>query len=199
MIAGQRYLGSNVDIWSCGVIMFALICGYLPFEDPNTANLYQKILRGEFQIPKFVSKEAGDLLKNILNTVPESRYTVEDIRKHKWFNLVPIQEKDMMASKGLIIGKNAIPVNRKVLNMLDEEFGFKRDHAKKCLIANKHNHVTTTYYLLYQKYERQGLLHKEDELDLLSEEDTTIVSKEIPQHHSTAAPPSSAKNTLSQT
>lgn len=40
MIAGQRYYGSNVDIWSCGVIMFALVCGYLPFEDPNTTNLY---------------------------------------------------------------------------------------------------------------------------------------------------------------
>lgn len=48
MIAGQKYHGSNVDIWSCGVIMFALICGYLPFEDPNTTNLYQKILKGEF-------------------------------------------------------------------------------------------------------------------------------------------------------
>jgi len=48
MIAGLRYQGSNVDIWSCGVIMFALICGYLPFEDPDTPKLYQKILKGDF-------------------------------------------------------------------------------------------------------------------------------------------------------
>ena len=48
MIAGKRYHGSNVDIWSCGVILFALICGYLPFEDPNTANLYKKILNGDY-------------------------------------------------------------------------------------------------------------------------------------------------------
>jgi 5'-AMP-activated protein kinase catalytic alpha subunit len=65
--------------------MFALICGYLPFEDPNTTNLYQKILKGDFQIPKFVSKEASDLLKKILCTDPEQRYKIDDIRQHKWF------------------------------------------------------------------------------------------------------------------
>lgn len=62
MIAGKRYFGSQVDIWSCGVILYALICGYLPFEDPNTTNLYKKILNGEFKIPKFLSKDAQSLL-----------------------------------------------------------------------------------------------------------------------------------------
>jgi 5'-AMP-activated protein kinase catalytic alpha subunit len=58
MIAGKRYLGSQVDIWSSGVILFALICGYLPFEDPNTTQLYKKILNGDFNIPKYVSTDA---------------------------------------------------------------------------------------------------------------------------------------------
>ena len=44
MIAGKKYLGNNVDIWSCGIIMYALICGYLPFDDPNTANLYKVLI-----------------------------------------------------------------------------------------------------------------------------------------------------------
>lgn len=57
MIAGKRYHGANVDIWSTGVILFALVCGYLPFEDPNTAKLYKKILNGDFFIPKFVSDD----------------------------------------------------------------------------------------------------------------------------------------------
>jgi len=48
MIAGERYFGSKVDIWSCGVILYAMVCGYLPFEDPDTAKLYKKILRGDF-------------------------------------------------------------------------------------------------------------------------------------------------------
>ena len=51
MIAGKRYNGTNVDIWSCGVILFALLSGYLPFEDPNTSNLYKKILSADYQLP----------------------------------------------------------------------------------------------------------------------------------------------------
>ena len=90
MIAGKRYLGSNVDIWSCGVILFAMICGYLPFEDPNTANLYKKILNGEYTIPKFVSAESRDLITNILNTDPEKRFKISDIRKHPWFNQITV-------------------------------------------------------------------------------------------------------------
>lgn len=86
MIAGQRYHGAHVDVWSCGVILFALVCGYLPFEDPNTTNLYQKILKGEFQIPKFVSKDCADLMKSVLCTSPDKRFSIEDIRRHKWFS-----------------------------------------------------------------------------------------------------------------
>jgi len=58
MIQGKRYHGSHVDIWSCGVILYALVCGYLPFEDPNTNNLYKKIISGEFKMPKFLSADA---------------------------------------------------------------------------------------------------------------------------------------------
>lgn len=71
MIAGHRYEGLGVDIWSCGVILYAMICGFLPFEDPDTAKLYSKILSGEYTMPKFVSKDARDLIKKILNTEPE--------------------------------------------------------------------------------------------------------------------------------
>jgi 5'-AMP-activated protein kinase catalytic alpha subunit len=112
MIAGQRYLGSRVDVWSCGVIMYALICGYLPFEDPNTTNLYQKILKGDFQIPRFISKEAADLLKCILCTDPEKRYTVGQIRAHAWFNLAPYKLRE---PNGLIMGVNEIPISSRLL------------------------------------------------------------------------------------
>lgn len=53
-----------------------MLCGYLPFEDPNTSALYKKIIQGDYKIPKFVSSEGKDLIKNILNTDPTKRYTI---------------------------------------------------------------------------------------------------------------------------
>lgn len=106
MIAGKRYHGLQVDIWSCGVILFAMLCGYLPFEDANTSNLYKKILNGDFQIPKFVSNEARDILKGILNTDPQKRFTIQDIRNHAWYNLIPNERE----AEGIMIGVNSVPV-----------------------------------------------------------------------------------------
>jgi 5'-AMP-activated protein kinase catalytic alpha subunit len=77
MIAGKKYNGTRVDIWSSGVVLFAMICGFLPFEDPNTSKLYQKILAGEFEVPKFISPEGKSMIKSILDINPETRITIQ--------------------------------------------------------------------------------------------------------------------------
>jgi serine/threonine protein kinase len=145
MIAGKKYSGPKVDLWSCGVILFAMICGYLPFEDPNTSSLYRKILNCEYEIPKNVSAEARDLLTKILDTNPETRLTVDQVLAHPW-----IRQVSQTAAPGLIIGFNDIPIDHSILSQL-EQFGFSPEYAAKCLEANKHNHVTTAYYLLLHK------------------------------------------------
>lgn len=88
MIAGKKYFGPLADMWSIGVILFALVSGYLPFEDPNTAVLYKKILAGDYQTPKWISPEVKDLIACILEVDPKKRYTVENVRKHPWYNIV---------------------------------------------------------------------------------------------------------------
>ena len=153
MIAGKRYHGSNVDIWSTGVILFALVCGYLPFEDPNTAKLYKKILNGDFQIPKFVSSECKDLMKCVLNTDPAKRYKAEDIKRHPWFTQVPWDSDPF--DQGIFVGKSDIPLYSNILELL-EQFRFDLSDAERYIKNNKHNHITTTYYLLMKRYERLG-------------------------------------------
>lgn len=132
--------------------MFALICGYLPFEDPVTTNLYKKIMEGNFHIPKFVSKEAAELMRRILCTDPDSRIRIAEIKRHPWFNIHP-RDRHRQFNGGIIVGINEIPVSGQLLKVLEEQFGFKAEQARKALASNKHNHLTTTYYLLLKKYE----------------------------------------------
>ena len=87
MLYGKKYSASPVDIWSCGIVLYAMICGYLPFEDLDFDILYKKIKEGKFKIPLHVSPNAKDLIKNLLITNPKKRYTIEQIKKHKWFKL----------------------------------------------------------------------------------------------------------------
>lgn len=84
MIRGEKYDGLKVDIWSSGVILFAMLCGYLPFEDPDTPALYKKILSGSYNLLKSLSDDAKDLVAKILNGNQSERYTIEQIRNHPW-------------------------------------------------------------------------------------------------------------------
>ena len=111
MIAGKRYNGLQADIWSCGVILYAMVCGYLPFEDPNTNLLYKKILNAEYAIPQWVSEECKDIIGKILNTEPTERFKVEDIRAHSWYKIVNVRDYG-----GIIVGTHSIPIDEEIIN-----------------------------------------------------------------------------------
>jgi serine/threonine protein kinase len=150
MIAGKEYVGLKVDVWSAGIILFAMVCGYLPFEDPNTRKLYKKILKGVYQAPKYVSDSVKDLIEKILKTNPDERITIEQIRAHQWFNQV---QQDI--SPGILVGYQNIQVDSQVLSMLSS-LKVDADYARKLIEANKHNHISTGYYLLLKKHLRNG-------------------------------------------
>lgn len=145
MISGQVYKGTCVDVWSCGVVLFALLNGFLPFEDPETSELYAKILAADYQMSDHVSDEAADLIRRILTTDPEKRITIPEIKRHPWFNIVPYT---LPGEPGVFVGTDCPPVDTSILKKMHTDFGHDPLHVLKCLEANSHNSLFATYFLL---------------------------------------------------
>ncbi|XP_031497832.1 CBL-interacting protein kinase 1 [Nymphaea colorata] len=85
VLANRGYDGATADIWSCGVILYVILTGCLPFDDRNLAVLYQKIFKGDVMIPKWLSPGAQHMMRRILDPNPKTRITAAEIKEDKWF------------------------------------------------------------------------------------------------------------------
>lgn len=85
VIRGQAYKGSSADIWSCGVILYALLAGRLPFDDEDVAALLNKVKVGQFEIPDAIDPLAKDLIRKMLEKDVSARITIADIQTHPFY------------------------------------------------------------------------------------------------------------------
>jgi 5'-AMP-activated protein kinase catalytic alpha subunit len=132
VVSGKAYSGPEVDVWSCGVVLYALLCGSLPFDDENVPNLFRKIKHGNFTLPGHLSSEAKDLIVQMLVVDPTRRITFSQIRKHSWFQkdlpeylsgaLRSPQDKDLGANPDIIQELQDLGINiEDVENLKPEE------------------------------------------------------------------------------
>ncbi|KAK7264789.1 hypothetical protein RJT34_32399 [Clitoria ternatea] len=96
VLANKGYDGATADAWSCGVILYVILTGYLPFDDRNLVVLYQKIFKGDVHIPKWLSPGAQNMIKRILDPNPKTRITMAGIKEDPWFQqgYVPATPED---------------------------------------------------------------------------------------------------------
>lgn len=143
MLLGKAYNGLKADIWSCGVVLYAMVCGFLPFEDQNISELYEKIRKGIYVEPIWLSDKAKDLIKHVLDANPDTRFSIEDIKNHPW-----------MKNSPAFISKD-IGLDYKTIETMDK-LGYDKRKTLAYLENNQKNSLTTMYHLLSNKKKDLG-------------------------------------------
>ncbi|KAH6819212.1 SOS3-interacting protein 3 [Perilla frutescens var. frutescens] len=111
VIGKKGYDGAKADIWSCGVILYVLLAGYLPFQDDNIVAMYRRIYRGDFKCPPWLSPEARKLITKMLDPNPSSRISIAKIMESSWFKkslpkrLRAKEEQEFAVMDALSLGK----------------------------------------------------------------------------------------------
>ena len=158
MVTGRKYGGTSVDIWSSGIVLYTMVCGFLPFEDDNQNILFGKIAKGLFSLPSFLSVSCKDLLKKILVTDPKKRYGFEEIKHHPWFLSVNnVMGKNIFFnSPGVFVDEDVLPIDVEIIAEIHNDFHIDISKIINDVIKNRHNKITTAYYLILKRKIRNG-------------------------------------------
>ena len=170
IINDSPYNPELADVWSLGVILYVLICGYLPFSDDDDNKNKILIEKAKIDFPKEISNKLKDLIRHMLDKNPSKRYNFQKIAKHPWIK--PYSES--LFSGGVNIHKNIFPVDERLLNIINQ-YGFEKEKIKKDLINNKYNIGTGVFKQIVRKlldlkmknisdlYSEEFLEYKEDQ------------------------------------
>ncbi|XP_037125667.1 MAP/microtubule affinity-regulating kinase 4 isoform X3 [Syngnathus acus] len=190
LFQGKKYDGPEVDVWSLGVILYTLVSGSLPFDGQNLKELRERVLRGKYRVPFYMSTDCEGILRRFLVLNPAKRCTLDQVMKDKWINsgyegedlkphIEPVEDYSDPARIEVMVG-----------------MGFTPDEIKDSLLNQKYNEVTATYLLLGRKGDEGSEARTASSLSLARVRPSPITNG-TNKHSSTAATGSSSSSTSS--
>ncbi|XP_035808278.1 serine/threonine-protein kinase BRSK2-like isoform X9 [Amphiprion ocellaris] len=158
VIRGEKYDGRKADAWSCGVILFALLVGALPFDDDNLRNLLEKVKLGVFHMPHFIPPDCQNLLRGMIEVDASKRLTLEQIQKHTWYQAgknEPEPEQPVPRKVAIRTLASAEEIDPDVLESMHSLGCFRdKDKLTKDLLSEDDNQEKMIYFLLLDRKER---------------------------------------------
>ncbi|XP_040111335.1 serine/threonine-protein kinase BRSK2 isoform X1 [Oryx dammah] len=166
VIRGEKYDGRKADVWSCGVILFALLVGALPFDDDNLRQLLEKVKRGVFHMPHFIPPDCQSLLRGMIEVDAARRLTLEHIQKHIWYiggKNEPEPEQPVPRKVQIRSLPSLEDIDPDVLDSM-HSLGCFRDRNKllQDLLSEEENQEKMIYFLLLDRKERYPSHEDED-------------------------------------
>ena len=164
-----------MDVWSCGIILFTLLCGYLPFDDQNVTALFKKIRVGHFKIPTYLSQEAADLVTSMLQVYPVKRITIQEIKDHEWFqqdlpeHLFPQKDQENTSDT----------IDPVVISEVCQKLGVKAEDVVAAIqSSDPHSQLNVAYHLVL---DNMTMGHPEAASSMpATEHNSTVQSKALP-------------------
>uniref|UniRef100_A0A8B9KNP5 non-specific serine/threonine protein kinase n=1 Tax=Astyanax mexicanus TaxID=7994 RepID=A0A8B9KNP5_ASTMX len=142
LFQGKKYDGPEVDVWSLGVILYTLVSGSLPFDGQNLKELRERVLRGKYRIPFYMSTDCENLLKKFLILNPTKRGSLEQVMKDRWMN-VGYEEEEL---KPYIEPQPDYKDPKRTDIML--QMGYSQEEIQDSLVNQKYDEIMATYLLL---------------------------------------------------
>ncbi|XP_027032547.1 serine/threonine-protein kinase MARK2 isoform X14 [Tachysurus fulvidraco] len=152
LFQGKKYDGPEVDVWSLGVILYTLVSGSLPFDGQNLKELRERVLRGKYRIPFYMSTDCENLLKKFLILNPTKRGSLEQIMKDRWMN-VGHEEEELMP---YIEPQPDYKDPKRTDIML--QMGYAQDEIQDSLVNQKYDEIMATYLLLDYRNSENSIL-----------------------------------------
>lgn len=151
IVRRSEYEGKPVDMWSMGILLYALLCGCFPFRAKAYPDLYRRIARGTFPMPEELSAPVKDLLKQLLTVDADQRITAHSALRHSWLQTqlvnAPNMDRLRLETAILISDKPADDLDDQVIAEI-EKFGMSRDEVIRLVLTKTHSSLATLYYLL---------------------------------------------------